>query len=209
MAKYIDLSHTIDNEMPVHFYDKAVKLYQDKFLDKDGYNNSMLETGMHAGTHIDLPSHLLNQNISINQLSVDRFIGQGCLLDVRNESVITMKDEYQSKVKENDIVLLYTGFDQSFYEESYFTDHPVVDISLAEFFVEKKIKMLGMDLPSPDRHPFDIHKTLLQGDILIIENMKNLGLLKGVKCFELIAFPLKIKAEAALVRAVARFGGIK
>ncbi len=204
MVKYIDLSHTIEDGMPVYPTDKGVKLYQESFLEKDGFNSSRLETGMHAGTHLDLPSHFLEQKITVDQLGVDRFIGNGCLLDARNEPVITMKKEYESKVQENDIVLLFTGFDRYFYHESYFTNHPVVDRSLAEFFVAKKIKLLGMDFPSPDRHPFEIHKMLFQGNILILENLKNLGLLMGSERFEVITFPIKVKAEAGLVRVVAR-----
>ncbi len=43
MPKYIDLSYTIEAELSVHPFDNEVKLYQDKFLDVDGYNNSRLE----------------------------------------------------------------------------------------------------------------------------------------------------------------------
>ncbi|TCT15630.1 putative cyclase [Natranaerovirga pectinivora] len=58
MKGFIDLSCTIENGMPVHPFDSEVKLYQDRFLEKNKYNNSRLETGMHAGTHIDIPRHL-------------------------------------------------------------------------------------------------------------------------------------------------------
>ena len=64
--------------------------------------------------------------------------------------------------------------------------------------------MLGMDLPSPDKYPFKIHKKLFDNDILIIENMTNLSQLLSVNNFEIIAFPLKIKAGASMTRVVAR-----
>jgi len=48
-------------------------------------------------------------------------------------------------------------------------------LKLGDFFVEKKIKLLGMDLPSPDKYPFRIHKKLLENNILIIENLTNLS----------------------------------
>jgi kynurenine formamidase len=38
---------------------------------------------------------------------------------------------------------------------------------------------------------------------LIVENLTNLSELIGVKDFDIIAFPLKIRAEASLVRVVA------
>lgn len=204
MKKYIDLSYTIKNSIPVHPYDDELKLYRNRFMDKDKYNDSRLETSMHAGTHIDAPSHLIDSNILISDYPVHKFIGEGCLLDVRNQDIITMKEEYWDIVEENDIVLLYTGTDKKFGSEYYFSNHPIVEKELAEFFVKKGIKMLGLDLPSPDRYPFEIHKILLKKDILIIENMVNLERLLNVDKFEVIAFPLKINAEASPVRVVAK-----
>jgi len=204
MNKLIDLSHNIVNNMAVHPYDDAVKLYQDKFLETNKYNNFRLEIGMHAGTHIDTPMHLTNSETFIDEINLDNFIGKGCLLDVRNENVIEYKEEYSNMVSENDIVLLYTNYSDKYGTEEYFTKHPIIDKGLADFFIEKKIKMLGLDLPSPDRYPFKIHKMLFNHDILIIENMTNMTELLPVKSFEIIAFPLKIRAEASMVRVVAK-----
>ena len=64
--------------------------------------------------------------------------------------------------------------------------------------------MLGMDLPSPDKYPFKIHKMFFNNDIFIIENMTNLSQLLFVNNFEIIAFPLKIKAGASIIRVVAK-----
>lgn len=204
MCEYIELSYTIENGLPTHPYDDELKLYRNRFLDKDKYNDSRLETGMHTGTHIDVVSHLSDTNTFICDYPVDKFIGKGCLLDVRNQAVIHMKEEYLNIVKENDIVFLYTGFDEQFGKASYFNHHPVIEKKLAEFFANIRIKMLGMDLPSPDQYPFEIHHILLKKDVLIIENMRNLGSLMNVGQFEVIALPLKIKTEASPVRVVAR-----
>jgi kynurenine formamidase len=203
MRKYIDLSQDIINDMPVHPYDDQVTLYQDKFLDKDKYVNHRLEIGMHSGTHIDTPMHLTDRVTYINGIPPEKFIGRGILLDVRNESYITLKETYYSLVREDDIVLLYTGHSDRYGTKEYYTDQPVIDKELADFFAQKKIKMLGMDLPSPDDYPFEIHKILFANDILIIENLTNLSELIGVKSFEVMAFPLKIKAEASMARVIA------
>lgn len=203
MSKYIDLSYDILNEMPVHPYDDKVWLYQDKFLDKDKYNNFKLEIGMHAGTHIDTPMHLSNRLTYINEIPPERFIGKGCLLDVRGEKLIDFKKEYADMVAENDIVILYTDHSKKYGTEAYYTEHPVVSGALADFFIERKIKMLGMDLPSPDSYPFTIHKKLFDSDILIIENLTNLSRLAGHKKIQIIALPLKIRAEASMARVIA------
>ena len=205
MSKLIDLSHSITDDMPVHPYDKKVNLNQNKYLQKDGYNHFRLETGMHAGTHIDSPLHLTDHEKTINEFSLEKFMGKGCVLDVSGESIINYKKRYSKLIKENvDIVLLYTGYSIIYGSESYFNSHPVVSEELAEFFIKKKIKMLGVDLPSPDYYPFKIHKKLLKEEIFIIENLKNLSKLLDVNNFEVMSFPLKVKADASITRVVAK-----
>ncbi len=204
MTKYIDLSYEIEHQMAVYPGDDELKLYRHRFLNRDYYNDTKLETGMHIGTHIDAPSHLLNKDRFICDYPVEKFIGNGCLLDVRNEEIIKLKDEYLDKVQEGDIVLLYTGYDEFFGTDKYFENHPIVDEKLAQFFVDRGVKLIGIDMPSPDQYPFKVHHKLLENDILIIENLRNLKKLEGVKRFEVMAFPLNIRAEASLTRVVAR-----
>lgn len=203
MKRYIDLSQNIVDDMPVHPYDDKVRLYQDKFLVKDKYVNYKLEIGMHSGTHIDTPMHLTDRETYINEISLDRFVGRGLLLDVENEKIIKFKEEYRELVRQDDIVLLFTGHSDKYGAEEYYEHQPIVGEDLAEFFIQKKIKMLGIDLPSPDNYPFEIHKKLFDNNILIIENLTNLSELADVKSFDVIAFPLKIKAEASISRVVA------
>jgi len=203
MKRYIDLSQDITHDMPVHPYDDRVNLYQVKLLDKDKYVNFKLEIGMHSGTHIDTPMHLTERETYINDIPLDRFVGRALMVDVRNESIIKFKEEYKDIVRNDDIVLLFTGHSDKYGREEYYSNQPVIDEELANFFVVKNIKMLGIDLPSPDKYPFEIHKKLFANNILIIENLTNLAELTGIKDFDIIAFPLKIRAEASLVRVVA------
>ncbi|MGM0603409.1 MAG: cyclase family protein [Bacillota bacterium] len=207
MAKYIDLSHQITDQMSVYPGDKDVKLYQDKFLHKDGYNNFQLEIGMHVGTHIDTPMHLIEDNNFISDLSLDRFIGRGVLLDCRNSDLIDFKDKYNKIVNKGQIVLILTDHSKKFGSAEYYTDHPVITSDMAGFFVEKEIKMLGIDFPSPDKYPFEIHKKLFENNILLLENLNNLSELLNIDDFEITALPLKIKAEAAPARVVAKIPG--
>ena len=203
MSKFIDLSQDIIDNMVVHPYDDKVKLYQDKYLKEDKYNNFRLEIGMHSGTHIDTPMHLTNRKTYINEIPLEKFAGKGCLLDVRDERIIGFKQEYTEVVNENDIVILFTNYSDKYGTEEYYTNHPVINEDLADFLVEKNIKMLGMDLPSPDKYPFEIHKKMFKNNILIIENLTNLSELVHINNFNIIAFPLKIKAEASMVRVIA------
>ncbi len=202
--KIVDLSYKIINGMPVFPGDDGVAICQEKTLDRDFYNAISIKTGMHTGTHIDIPKHLLFDNRTIDEIPIDRFIGKGILLDVRGQKLISYKKEYEQMIKKNDIVLLYTGFEDLYANpDKYYNDYPVVDEDLADFLVSKDIKILGIDFPSPDTSPFNIHKKLLGNDIFIIENMTNLDKLMYLNNFEVYAVPLKIEAEASIVRAFA------
>lgn len=204
MFKLIDLSHPIDAQTPTYPGDSRVKLLKTKFFTKDGFTNFQLETGMHSGTHLDGPMHLTEQIKYISEIPLESFHGEGCILDVRGEPVIGMKDQYSSQIKEGSIVLFYTGWDQKYGSLEYFTGQPEIDPELAEFIISQKTKIIGMDLASPDRSPFKVHRMLLNEGVLILENLTNLAALLEAERFEVMAFPLKIKADSSLLRVVAK-----
>lgn len=203
--KYIDLSHELKDKMPVYPGDCPVELFAEKNLMVDGYSAFYLSTGLHAGTHIDCPMHLLEDYRTISEYPLERFVGRGYLLDARGMKQIDYCDVYDEEIKNGDIVLVLTNSDKDYGKDDYYNNHPVITERLAEFFVAKGIKMLGIDMPSPDYPPFDIHKLLLSHDILIIENLANLEQLLEIKSFEVFATPLKLCAEASLARAFARY----
>ena len=202
--KLIDLSHSFEAVMPIYPHDQPVSLEQTRFVEAHGFNYYILTTGLHAGTHMDAPLHFLQNGNTIKDIALDTFMGLGCLLDVRGEKCITYKRQYDELVSPGDIVLLRTDHSVLYGKEEYFTCHPVVSENLADFFIERKIRMLGLDLPSPDQAPFSIHHKLLIEGIPLLENLTNLCELSSATSFEIMAFPLKIGAEACPVRVVAK-----
>lgn len=202
--KLIDISHELSNDTPIYPGDYKTSLTKHKYIEKDCYNSFLLQSCLHTGTHIDMPMHLIDDNRTAADFPVNNFIGKGVLLDVRGEDEITMKRQYENLIFKESIVLLYTGFDKFYFEEKYFSAHPVVSDEFAGFLISKNIKMLGLDIPAPDYPPFQIHKALLTANICIMENLTNLQRLADEETFEVIAFPLKISAEASFVRAVCR-----
>ena len=67
----------------------------------------------------------------------------------------------------------------------------------------KALHLIGVDMPSVDRPPFEAHLEFLGNNVVIVENLANLEQIRG-DVFELIALPLKLKArEASPVRAIA------
>ena len=203
--KHIDLSHKIDNDIPVYPGDIKVSLLQKKSIQNDQYTAYSFSTGLHAGTHIDCPMHLLESERTIAEYPLECFMGKGCMVDALGESEIDYKAEYDEKICKGDIVLIFTGTDKFYGTEHYYSKHPLVTEKFAQFLVSRDIKMLGVDMPSPDFSPFPVHKLLLSKGIFILENLTNLKQLLRIEHFEVFAVPLKICAEASLTRAFARW----
>ncbi|HOM03481.1 MAG TPA: cyclase family protein [Acetivibrio sp.] len=202
--KFIDLSHKIIDCLPAYPGDEETRLVNTRKLKENSYTNHRLHIDMHSGTHIDSPMHLIDSKEYICDYPLESFIGEGCIIDVRNEPVIKLKKEFKDIITNGCILLLYTGLCRKFGTEEYFNCHPVVDMEFAEFMVERKIKILGMDTPSPDKPPFSVHRLLLKNKIFILENLTNLEKLLDAEKFEVIALPLNIKADSSILRVVAR-----
>ncbi len=198
---WVDLSWPITDQMPVYPGDRQTLLVQEKWLEKDHYTAFALDTGLHAGTHMDAPMHLLSNAPGMESISLSRCFAEGILLDVRGQTII-QKPDLPSGALQGKAVLLLTGMETAYGTEGYYSSHPVVSMELAELLVKEKIAYLGMDMPSPDHPPFPVHKLLLSAGIPIVENMRGLPQLTGP--FEAAVFPLNIRAEASPVRAAAR-----
>lgn len=202
--KIIDLSQKIHDKMPTHPYDEEVIVVENRTIENEGYNNTQMDIGMHAGTHIDAPSHLIENGKKINEYNLTKFTGKACVIDASNQKNIILTEKQKDVIIQNDIVLIYTGYGDLFNDNQYYADDaPVLSTELTEYLIQSHIKMVGMDLSSPDKYPYDIHKMLLSSDILIIENLTNLDKLFGIGEFSFCAMPLNIDAEASIARAVA------
>lgn len=190
----IDLSHPIEAGMPVYPGDDPIVLAQSRFYGRDHYNAFTLRAGMHAGTHVDAPMHLLPDDARmILQLPLERFCGPGFLLDGLEDPRDIPPDR---------CVLILTGHDARYGQPDYFSLQPQLSMALCERILSARPRCIGLDMPSPDLPPFAVHKRLLAAGVPIVENLTHLSALRG-KAFSFIALPLRIRAEASLVRAVA------
>ena len=198
----LDLTHTLTSSTPPFPGDPAPELTQTSFIASAGYNEFQIKTGMHIGTHMDAPLHMIPDGKRLSEYPPERFFGRGHLVDARAKA-ITPDLLQGTSISRGDFVFIYTGFAEKFGSSEYFNDYPEITPAFAEALVKLKVGIVGMDTPSPDRAPFEIHKILLGNDILIIENLANLDKLLGHKNFTVTALPAKFDTEAAPVRVIA------
>jgi len=199
------LSHTIVDNMPVFPGDPQLSLKQIASVSKEGFTDHQLSTGMHVGTHMDAPLHMIEDGTYMSDMPVSHFAGPGVLLDVRGKKEIDQTVLAGISLARGAIVLLCTGMSSVYGTEQYTKDYPKITESFATAMVEAGVKIIGMDMLNPDtEESFPVHKILLSQDVLIIENLTNVEALIGQKEFEVFAFPLKLHSDAAPVRVVAR-----
>ncbi len=202
--KFIDLTHTFTDDMPVYPGDPRVRLEQVEFLEKGAENVHQLTINTHTGTHMDAPFHMIQHGKRIDEISPDKFFGEGILIDVRNKKKIDASILTGITIKKDAIVLLYSGFGIKYRTAAYFKGFPELKEDFAQEMVALGVKMVGMDTPGPDYDkPWTTHKILLRNGITILENLTNLDQLLGIEKFEIIALPAKLQADGAPVRVVA------
>lgn len=198
----IDLSVLVNQQTPVYPGDPKVKISPAGQLSKDGFVDHIISMGTHAGTHIDAPMHMIENGKSLNQLDMSKFIGRGVYVDCSNG--IELDGLLKANIKPGDIVLLNTGMSDHFFESVYYDNYLVMSEEVANYLIEREIKMVGLDTGSADNvEGFPIHKLLLGNDILIIENLTNLAELAG-KDFTVYALPIKLGLDGAPARVIAQ-----
>lgn len=201
--KIIDLTHTICHRMPVFPGEAEPSIIRDVLPDDAAYVTHRLETNMHTGTHMDAPFHIKSDLLTIDKFPVELFSGSAVVIDVRGISNILMQPAWQPLFESHRIVLFYTGHSNSWGSDTYYHDYPEFDAKIAESLVKYGVRIAGFDSPSPDRAPFAFHTTFLRNERFLVENLANLDKLAGKENITFMAFPLKIEAEASLIRAVA------
>lgn len=202
--KYLDLTHTFTASMPVYPGDSKPELVQSAFIDRDGVVDHRLESGMHVGTHMDAPAHMVKDGKYLSEYPSEKFFGRGILIDARDKTFADADLLSGANIQAGDIVLICFGWSKKFGDDEYYKKHPELTKAFANKLVELGVSIVGMDTPSPDKAPYQVHKILLPHDILIIENLANLEALRGKQSFEIIALPAKFQTDAAPCRVVAK-----
>lgn len=217
----IDLTLSVKTNMEVPPANKKtippVELRNYRIHEDNGIHIGFYQTGIHAGTHIDAPLHIIPGGKTIDQLDLSYFLGEAYCIDcseVKPNEPVTAKmlNAAADSIKSGMIVFLYTGWsDKMFGNEKYWSDSPYLGEDAARWLVKMKVKIAGYDFfqeigaKQVELNPelFVVHKILLGNGILNIEHLTNLGQVVGTNFF-CVALPLKlVGAEGSPTRVVA------
>jgi kynurenine formamidase len=201
--KFIDLTHTISHRMPVFPGETPPSIIRDELPEDAGYVTHRLESNMHTGTHMDAPFHAKSGSLTIDRFTLEHFAGSAVVIDVRGLMKISMQDGWETLFRRYKVVLFCSGYSKLWGSDSYYYDYPEFEPEVAEALVRSGVRIAGFDSPSPDKTPFLFHSIFLKEERFLVENLTNLETLLGDEPITFMSFPLKIEAEASLIRAVA------
>jgi arylformamidase len=207
--RVIDLTMEIVPSMRVYPGSPQPSFLEWSKFDVQGYYSEVMFLSTHTGTHIDAPSHFIQNARTIDKIRASKFVSRSILVKIpkKADQLITKSDFSNREIKANDTVVFATGWEKRSKKDDYMINNPGLSLDAAEHLVRNRVNAVAIDGPSIDRgidNNFNIHNALLSNDILIIENLCNLEALSSFELFTLIVNPLKlVGASGSPVRAIA------
>lgn len=168
-----------------------------------------IDTMSHIGTHIEGPSHFFKDGKDVTALSLSQFMGKAIVIDVDftelHQPIIPTLLEKNVDEKEGIEVIILRNMKKSEFSGEA-KDRHYLTVRLAQWLVDKKIKMLVFDNSFATGSNKDkirrVHDILLSKDILLVEMVDNLDQLRKKEVY-FMALPLKIKGiDSSPVRAI-------
>lgn len=218
-ARIVDLSKKVSPggaEGPVGLPPRKYEIKQFKFPPGELMHNIEMES--HISTHVEAPSHFVpvsrgHDADDISEMPLTNLFGMAVLVNCKGLSPKTEVGREvlgRFPIGAGDIVLVGNADHPGW-------DRPYITKEAAEYFLEKRIKMLGVDdtvFPEAtqflmkDLKSYFIHDLMLSNNIPIIEGLANLGALKRTR-FLFFGIPAKMGGlESFPIRAIAFEGDV-
>ena len=202
-----DVTVPITNTMPVWPNDPAVHLLPKSHLSRDKTHTvrlTAIEMGSHTGTHIDAPYHFVEGGRRLHEIPLEQLTGKATVFQIGGVQSIGPRELERLNWDGVDKVLFKTENSNHWQDGKFYEDFVYLEPEGAEFLVERRVELAGIDYLSVDKfrsekHP--AHFVLLPKNIVILEGL-NLSLVPEGE-YTLFALPLNLQdADGAPTRVI-------
>ncbi len=221
MSQFVDLSHVLEPGMPGFTFAlpdgarieasvsvaPALTHEQSRPMYANGVEFTLTELRLHTslGTYLDAPYVRWRRGRDIAQLELDRLVLPGILVDLSGQqpgSEAALPEDIEVAGK---AVLVRFGWDR-YWGEALYRNPPFIGRRSLQFLIDEGAKLFGVDTQNVDNGKDPerpAHSWLLDNDVLIVENLRNLATLAG-HAFRFYAVPVKVAGAASMpIRAFA------
>lgn len=211
----IDLSHSIEDGMitykglpaPIICDFLSREDSKSRYAEGTEFQIGKIEMVSNTGTYLDCPFHRYANGKDLSEIQLDKLAELGGILIAAENCFSIDKKFFEGKDLIGKAVLVHTGWSKHWRTDAYFENHPFLTADAADYLVSQKVKLVGIDSHNIDdtrTNTRPVHTSLLKNEILIVEHMTDLNLLKG-KEFVFNAVPPKFVGVGTFpVRAFAK-----
>jgi len=207
-SKSVYLSYILDDKTPTYGNRNKFSCVKKSDISRgDVTNDSMVDTTVHIGTHVDMPYHFFDDGQTVDSFDADFFTFKDVLYIEIKPKELLIKEELLSELEEithksnYTFLLVKTGIcakrdTDEFWKNNYGFD-PLVAVYIREKF--PNIRIMGFDSISVSSFAHrmigrEAHKAFLdpRNPILLLEDMDLNNISKKNNIAELIVAPLRI-----------------
>ncbi len=175
--KIIDITHELNDQVKIYEGDPPVLLEPFYTVENNGFAITRISMGSHSGTHIDAPSHVMEDGKNVMEIPLSSLVGQ---------CVVVEADHL--KIPAGIKMVLIKGTEN---KESRIGEKQ------ARKMVDFGVRLVGTDSLSIGID--EVHDALLSEGCVILESLDLSKAQPGL--YMLCALPLKIAADGAPIRA--------
>ena len=158
------------------------------------YNLTAFSMCAHNGTHIDAPRHFIKDGKTVDEMSLDAFIGMAYVAE--HSGVVTDNDA-------TEIIEKAEKHNTEAAKRILIKGDVEVSLEAAKVFASSNILLLGNEPQSvgPQNAPMAVHLALLSADVILLEGIRLAEVSEGV--YFLNAAPLNLaSSDGSPCRAV-------
>lgn len=207
-----DVSVPLSAATPTYPGDPGIEIKQWLRLAKgDAANVSLINFGLHSGTHVDAPAHFIEGGARVDSLPFESLIGEAEVVEVADHIGVIDESFVAKNCGSGSLRILFKTRNSAFWnnpEQGFREDYVSIDPAAARWLVEAGIKLVGIDYLSVEKFKsdsFPTHLAFLSRGVVIIEGLDLRAVPTGR--YELICLPLKVaggSGDGAPARVILR-----
>ena len=177
-------------------------------IEKDGFCAHKFTFSILTGTYLETGAHLLPGVRMLDEVKIEEMVREAVVIKVpmKNEGEHVTREDLEENsplIKENDALLVCTGWDRMWNKENFVKGSPHFTSEAMDWLISKKITLLGGDVPCYDdpKDPEDsknlpLLRRYYETGGLILAPVVNLGKVTASRV-KLMVFPLPVKGVCA------------